>query len=104
MQEENVVPDTFYREPPNRAMNDDNPRKTDAELLGMLDEPGGWMVRARAAPAVPQGSLREALRQALDLSASGFSVMHIVKLPNDAIFLSATQVRRLWEALGMLTN
>jgi hypothetical protein len=44
------------------------------------------------------------LRQALDLSASGFSVMHIVKLPNDAIFLSATQVRRLWEALGMLTN
>jgi hypothetical protein len=27
-------------------MDADNPRKTDAELLGMLDEPGGWMVRA----------------------------------------------------------
>jgi hypothetical protein len=93
--------DTFYREPSDRVMNDDNPRKADAELLGMLDEAGGWMVRAGATPAVPQGSLREALRQARDLSASGFSVMHIVKLPNDAIFVSATQVCRLWKALGM---
>jgi hypothetical protein len=85
-------------------MNDDNPRKTDAELLGMPDEPGGWMVWVGAAPAVPQGSLRQALRQALDLSASGPSVMHIVKLPNDAIFVSATQTQRLWQALGLLSN
>jgi hypothetical protein len=85
-------------------MENDNPRRTDAELLGMLDEPGGWMVWAGAAAAVPQGSLREALRQALDLSASGLSVMHIVKLPNDAIFVSATQIRRLWQALGLLSN
>jgi len=50
---------------------------------------------------VAQRSLREALRHARDLFGSGFSVMHIVKLPNDAIFVSSTQVRRLWEALGM---
>ena len=58
-------------------------------------------VRAGEAPAVAQRSLREALRHARDLFGSGFSVMHIVKLPNDAIFVSSTQVRRLWEALGM---
>jgi len=85
-------------------MDADNPRRADAELLGMLDDRGGWMIRAGAEQAVPQASLRQALRQALDLSASGLSVMHIVKLPNDAIFISATQIQRLWQALGWLSN
>ena len=70
--------------------------------MGLLDEPGGWLVQAGTAPAVPQGSLREALRQALDVSAAGQEVVHIVKLPNDAIFVSASQIRRLWQALGLL--
>jgi hypothetical protein len=82
----------------------DNPRKTDAELLSMLDEPSGWLVRIGATPMVPQGSLREALRQALDVSGAGHEVMHIVKVPNDAIFVSSSQIRRLWQALGLLNS
>ena len=85
-------------------MDDENPRKTDAELLGMLDEPGGWMVQAGVAPAVPQGSLREALRQAFDLSAAGHAITQVVMLPDDAIVISTTQIHRLWEALGLLSN
>jgi hypothetical protein len=61
------------------------------------------MVRAGAEQAVPQGSLRQTLRQALDLSVSGLSVMHIVKVPNDAIF-RAIQIQRLCQALGWLSN
>ena len=61
------------------------------------------MVRAGAAPAVPRGSLREALRQALR-SIGGYPVMHVVKLPNDAIFVSATQMHRLWQWIGLLNN
>jgi hypothetical protein len=85
-------------------MQDDNPRRTDAELMGMLDEPGGWMVQAGASPAVPQGSLREALRQAFDLSAAGHVITHIGKLPDDAIRISETQMRRLWQGIGLLNN
>ena len=58
----------------NLPMQDDNPRKTDVELLSMLDEPSGWLVRIGAKLMVPQGNLREALPQALDVSAAGREV------------------------------
>jgi hypothetical protein len=53
---------------------------------------------------VPQGSLREALRQAFDLSAAGHPTTHIGKLPDDAIRISAAQIRRLWQWIGLLSN
>jgi hypothetical protein len=70
----------------------------------MLDEPGGWMALAGPAPAVPQGSLREARRRAFDLSRGGHAITHIVKLPDDAIQISAMQMRRLWQWIGLLNN
>jgi hypothetical protein len=76
--------------------------RTDAQLVDMLEEPGGWMVRAGTAPATPQGNLRAALLQAFDLSADGVPVTHIVKLPDDAIVVSASQIRRLWRRLELL--
>jgi hypothetical protein len=85
-------------------MDEDNPHQTDAELLGLLNEQGGWMARAGAAPAVPRGSLREALRQAFNLLAAGLAITHIVKLPDDAIEISAPQIRRLWQWIGRLNN
>jgi hypothetical protein len=88
----------------NRHVHDNNPSRTDAELMGLLDDPRGWMVRAGAELAVPQGSLRGALRQAFDLSAAGRAITHIVKLPDAAIVISATQMRRLWQALGLLDS
>jgi hypothetical protein len=83
-------------------VEEDNPSRTDAEPMGLLDKPTGWMVRARAELAVPQESLRGALRQAFELSAAGRAITHIVKLPDDVIVISATQIRRLWQALGLM--
>jgi hypothetical protein len=85
-------------------MDEDNPSKTDAELVDMLDELSGWMVRAGVAAAVPQGNLRAALIQAFHLSRSGSAITNIVKLPEDAIVVSATQIGRLWWRLGLLDN
>jgi hypothetical protein len=47
---------------------------------------------------------REALRQAFNLSAAGLAITHVVKRPDDAIEISAPQIRRLWQWIGMLNN
>jgi hypothetical protein len=87
-----------------RHVEEDNPSRTDAELMGLLDDPSGWMVWAGDASAAPRGSLREALSQAFDLSEDGFAITHIAKVPDDVIVISLTQIRRLWQALGLLDS
>jgi hypothetical protein len=96
------VVDSLSACPLNEQMEVEAQTRTDAQLVDMLEEPGGWMVRAGASPATPQGNLRGALFQAFDLSADGVPITHIVKLPDDAIVISATQIRRLWRRLGLL--
>ena len=86
----------------NSCMADENHSRTDAELAGMLDEPGGWMVRAEASAAIPQTQLRAALFQAFELSAAGLRVTQIVKAPDDAVALDVMQIHRLWWRLGLL--
>ena len=86
----------------NSCMADENHSRTDAELAGLLDEPGGWMVQAEASAAIPQGRLRAALFQAFNLSSAGFRVTQIVKLPDNAIALDAMQIHRLWWRVGLL--
>jgi hypothetical protein len=83
-------------------MADENHSRTDAELAGMLDEPGGWTVRAEASAAIPQAQLRAALFQAFELSAAGLRVTQIVKAPDDAVALDVMQIHRLWWRLGLL--
>ena len=96
--------DSWRARPFNAQMEAEAHTRTDAQLVDMLEEPGGWMVRAGTAPATPQGNLRAALFQAFDLSADGVPITHIVKLPDDAIMVSASQICRLWQRLGLLNS
>jgi hypothetical protein len=98
------VVDSLRARPFNAQMEAEAQTRTDAQLVDMLEEPGGWMVRAGASPATPQGTLRAALFQAFDLSADGVPITQIVKLPDDAIMVSASQIRRLWQRLGLLNS
>jgi len=88
----------------NNPMRVDRQQKADAELAGILDQPGTWMVRAEAAAAVPEPSLHDALFQAFKMTSEGLRVTHIVQLPNDAVVLDATQIHRLWWRVGLLGN
>ncbi len=86
----------------NSSMADEVHSRTDAELVGMLDEPAGWMVQADAAAALPQTHLRAALFQAFELTAAGLRVKQIVKAPDDQVALGVMQIHRLWWRLGLL--
>jgi hypothetical protein len=44
------------------------------------------------------------LGQAFDLSEDGFAITHIAKVPDNVIVISLTQIRRLWQALGLLDS
>ena len=79
-------------------------QKADAELAGILDQPGTWMVKAEAATAVPEPSLHDALFQAFKMTSEGLRVTHIVQLPNNTVVLDVTQIHRLWWRVGLLGN
>jgi hypothetical protein len=76
-------------------MGEDTPRRTDAELFGMVDEPGDWVVWAGRKTVGPQPSLRAALGKAYDLSAAGYFLIRIVMLPDDSVVIDATRMARL---------
>jgi hypothetical protein len=73
-------------------------------LFDILEQPAAWMVRAGASPSISQGNLRAALFQAFEMSAADLHVIHIVKLPDDAVVLEVMQIHRLWWRLGLLNQ
>jgi len=88
----------------NKPMRVERQQKADAELAGILDQPGTWMVKAEAATAVPEPSLHDALFQAFKMASDGLRVTHIVQLPDNTVVLDVTQIHRLWWRVGLLGN
>lgn len=85
-------------------MRVDRQQKADAELAGILDQPGTWMVRAEAVAGVPEPSLHDALFEAFKMTSEGLRITHIVQLPNEAVVLDVSQIHRLWWRVGLLGN
>ncbi len=73
---------------------------TDNELLQIIDKESLWMVRAGMTSALCK-TLREALKQAYQMSAQGSSPSRIVQMPDDAVVIDADQIYRLWQSIGL---
>jgi hypothetical protein len=75
-------------------------RRTDAELVALLDAQGTWVVRGSFGVAGNAGSLRVALRIALkkcDDSNPLVSIASVNRLEHDQILIPRRQLLRLLE-------
>jgi hypothetical protein len=77
-------------------------KRSDDQLLQMIDELGLWLVRGGPIAVLgrPTTTLRAALRQAHEFSKQGQSLGPIVRMPNDDVIVLADQIYRLWQSLG----
>ena len=73
--------------------------RTDLQLIGILDETAGWVVRgARGAVLGQAASLRAAMTMAL--GHAGQTVLALTQAPDDHIIVFHEQMVRLIEASG----
>jgi hypothetical protein len=74
-------------------------RRTDDQLLFMMDQTAEWAVNGRAAAVLGLfGSLREALRAVFGFEAAGVNVFAVCRHPRDEIVVFREQVERLADA------
>jgi hypothetical protein len=78
-------------------------RRTDDQLLSMMDQTAEWTVNGRAGvPLGTFGSLREALRAVFRNEAEGLPVFALCRHPQDDIVVFREQMERLAEADGRI--
>jgi hypothetical protein len=75
-------------------------RRTDEQLLGMMDEPGTWVVHGHNQQVFGVGSsLRHALDRATGYARSGAVVVAVARVPPNRIFVFHDQIIRLLEQI-----
>jgi hypothetical protein len=85
-------------------MGDDiaSSRRTDDQLMFILDQTAEWTVNGRAGVALGlMQSLRDTLRAVFEYEAVGHHVFAVCKHPGDEIILFREQIQRVAEAEGM---
>ena len=75
---------------------------SDKDLLGLLDEPGTWVVRSRPSWVLARGqNLQSALVMAWEQLRANRIVQAIVRLPSDNIVIKPDQIGRLCKYLKL---
>ena len=85
-------------------MNDhiSSARRSDDQLLAILDQPADWTVNGRAGCVLGIAyTLRDAIRGVFEYEASGQHVFAVCRQPGSEIILFREQVERLAVAYGM---
>ena len=74
------------------------------ELMGRLDRPSLWIIRGGIIGVMgrPHETLRGALKQAFELSATGEAPTSIREMPDDQTVIPPEQVWELWKRIGLL--
>jgi hypothetical protein len=84
-------------------MDDTASRRTDDELLFMMDETAEWTVNGRAGVALCLvHSLRGALQAVFDFEGRGHHVFALCSQPGDAIIVFREKIGRITAADGMI--
>jgi hypothetical protein len=80
-------------------------RRSDDQLLAILDQPADWTVNGRAGCVLSVAyTLRDAIRGVFDHEASGKHVFAVCRQPGNEIILFREQVERVAVADGIITN
>ena len=73
-------------------------QRTDEQLLGMLAEPGLWLIRGGPGGVLGMAKdLQSALGMAFEKSGANEVVQRIVQMPSDRIAVGPEQIYRLWK-------
>jgi hypothetical protein len=92
---------------PEVSMNEhiSSARRSDDQLLAILDQPADWTVNGRAGCVLSIAyTLRDAIRGVFDHEASGKHVFAVCRHPGNEIILFREQVERVAVADGIITN
>jgi hypothetical protein len=77
-------------------------RRTDAELLAVLDEEAIWLLNgSHGVPLCLSFNLRDALRQALDSDGVGKGAQELCRQPDDNIIVTEAQLEHLKQLVAM---